>query len=49
MCFAYSNARVSSLLISAFSVHSTSFSPKPLQTKTAKRLDLLDELRLALI
>ena len=46
-------ARASSLLISAFLVHSTSFSPKPLQTMTAKcrgsvkRL-WLDELSFAL-
>ena len=33
-------ARASSLLIPAFPVHSTSFSPKPLQTKAANYLEL---------
>ena len=53
--FAYF-AWTSSLLISAFPVHSTSFSPKPLQTRSAKRVELwkdfdlwLDELCFALI
>ena len=39
---AWPAARASSLLISAFPVHSTSFSPKPLQTKTANCLELVE-------
>ena len=55
MSFLLSTARESSLLISDFSVHSTSFPPEPLQTKTAECLELwnnfdlwLDELCFAL-